>query len=64
MRVKQFIKEVRQKLGHDNFYFYSVDYLDKKGIINPKRQGKGIPRSFDQSDLKAAVDYYKDRVIK
>jgi hypothetical protein len=62
MKVKQFIKEVRQKLGHNKFYFYSVDYLDKKGIINPKSQGKGIPRTFDKEDVKSAVDYYKDRV--
>ena len=62
MELKQFIKEIRKQLGHDKFYFYNVDYLDKKGIINPKSQGKGIPRSFSKSDIDAAVKYYKDRI--
>ena len=61
MNLEQFIKQVKSQLGHDDFHFYNVEYLQKAGIIEPKRPGRGIPRKFDKKDVENAVKYYSNR---
>ena len=60
MNIDEFVKKVRKKLKHDNFHFYTVDYLQKSGIINPTRKGSGRPREFSNEDVKKAVEYYSE----